>query len=267
MRGFLPFRRPRPARDGRGFTLVELLVVIAIVALLTAILLPGLQAAREMARSTLCLSNLRGIGSALQLYTNEHDERFPLAYHNEMAGMVRYSHAWDFTHVKDWSSGQERVQPGLLWQGEDLQQIQQCPSYEGGDNWLDDPYTGYNYNTSYLGYNELPRPPGEAPETARISDIGDPSRTAAVGDGEYGGGANKFMRAPWRDPPYDSFVGRSAGTQGYRHLQKTNVCWADGHASTWGEKFRQTHPDEQARIPADAPYGYLSADNSLYDLE
>jgi prepilin-type N-terminal cleavage/methylation domain-containing protein len=56
-----------------GFTLVELLVVIAIIAALLAVLLPTLSRAREASRSTMCLSNLRQLGLALQSYSNDHN--------------------------------------------------------------------------------------------------------------------------------------------------------------------------------------------------
>lgn len=263
----------RPAkRFGRhiastGFTLVELMVVVAILSLLVTILLPTLWRAREITRSTLCLTNLHGLGRALHTYTFENDGYYPLAYHTERVGRVRYNYAWDITHVMDWDTREETITAGTLWQGMKLFQIQQCPSYKGSANWMDDPFTGYNYNTSYLGYNERSHPAGAPPKTVTIYAVKYPGQTAAFGDGEYQSGTNKFMRAPWRDAPWDTFVGRSAGTQGYRHLGKTNVCWADGHATHWAEKHRQTHPDEMGRIPEDEPYGYLSADNSLYDLK
>ncbi|MFN7020241.1 MAG: type II secretion system protein [Phycisphaerales bacterium] len=61
----------------RGFTLIELLVVIAVVALLVGILLPALAAARESARTAKCLANVRSIGQAMAMYSDEHREVFP----------------------------------------------------------------------------------------------------------------------------------------------------------------------------------------------
>jgi prepilin-type N-terminal cleavage/methylation domain-containing protein len=61
----------------RGFTLIELLVVIAIIAILAAILFPVFAQAREKARQTACTSNLKQIGTAFYLYSQDYDECLP----------------------------------------------------------------------------------------------------------------------------------------------------------------------------------------------
>ena len=75
------FSSPRP-RNGQhvfsGFTLIELLVVIAIIAILAAILFPVFARARENARRTSCLSNMKQLGLGLTQYTQDYDEMLPL---------------------------------------------------------------------------------------------------------------------------------------------------------------------------------------------
>ncbi len=72
----LPKCSPPPKQ--RGFTLIELLVVIAIIAILAAILFPVFAQAREKARATSCISNMRQIGLAVRQYVDDNDSTWPI---------------------------------------------------------------------------------------------------------------------------------------------------------------------------------------------
>ena len=73
--GHFPAVRKDGGQIGNGsfFTLIELLVVIAIIAILAAMLMPALQQARERGRSAFCVSNLKTLGNALQMYGNDNN--------------------------------------------------------------------------------------------------------------------------------------------------------------------------------------------------
>jgi len=69
-------KNPKIPRN-TGFTLIELLVVVAIIAILAALLMPGLKNARDSAKRIKCVSNLRQIGMAAHLYANDNSGQWP----------------------------------------------------------------------------------------------------------------------------------------------------------------------------------------------
>ena len=247
----------RDLRQQSGFTLIELLVVIAIISLLVSIMMPSLGRAKELARQAVCLCNLRSMAVAAQMYTVECDGSFPIAKYTP-ANTSEYAFvSWDFRYRRDGTT-----EAGLLWATGTSRRIQQCPAFTGAANWAGDDYTGYNYNTSYIGHGQFE----SIFAPARTGDVHNPGQCVLFGDGEYGGGANKYMRAPLSSPGDAGFSMRYAGTQGYRHVGTTNVSFCDGHAVSPAEGYREIEPSYH-EINIAAGTGFLSPDNRMYDLE
>lgn len=124
-------------REACGFTLIELLVVIAIIAILAAILFPVFAQAREKARQTACLSNMRQMGMGVQMYAQDYDEDLPLAATATDTGFLNWHNLVD-PYVKN-------------------QQIWICPSANAPIRDIyGNPVCHYGYNAFYLNLNVDP---------------------------------------------------------------------------------------------------------------
>lgn len=122
-------------RSRRGFTLVELLVVIGVIAVLIAMLLPALTSARRQANVVKCLSNLRQIGLAFQVYEREYKGYWPVVIHHE--GNASYlfkpgtGDRWWMDFIAPYIVGKKAISTT-----EDLNQIRDsydrfaCPDYD-----------------------------------------------------------------------------------------------------------------------------------------
>jgi len=254
----------RASRRHHAFSLLEVLISIGVIALLIGLLLPALAHARGAGRSALCQSNLRQMTIAATLYAAQY-ERWPTALRFEAQPLFR-TIAWDW--VTDAGGG---VRPGAMWVfSSDPDRVMQCPVIpEPEEGSGGEPYTGYNYNTTFLG-GEAPFPlvgwdavrPGLRPHAVRR-----PQTTAIFGCGGRRNGTNKFMRAPGNSEGLALSTIYSGG-QFFGHVGgTTNVGWLDGHVSSPRAGRKGIHAtDALLNQFLDYPRsGFLSDDDTAYD--
>ena len=216
-----------------GFTLIELLVVIAIIAILAAILFPVFAKAREKARTTSCLSNLKQMSTACLMYTQDYDENY-----------------WNYYYVGPilWQSN---ISPYLK-----NTQVLICPSTANNTNGgLGDAMTQYSFNGFpgsytwngiFYGTGNL-NPPPDAAIASKVA----PAQTYLFGDG--------IWVDTWPSPTTEAFppAGWSASTGANtgmgricidRHLGGVNVAFCDGHVkwtayqNLWNYWYHDTGP-------------------------
>lgn len=227
--------RPVSTRNARlsAFTLIEILVVIAIIAILAAILFPVFGRARENARRTSCLSNLKQIGLGFMQYTQDYDENGPLT--TMTAGAM--------TPLSSWTTG---AQPYLK-----SVQLFRCPS-DASTRWSapvappsDPPYTTtYVLNAWFSA--------GKANGFANLSKVSEPARSVMLSErteittGVPGGDHYHpfFWDSPQEEPsPFMATLTWASGTTkelaSERHLGGFNNLYADGHAK-WN-RFEQLY--------------------------
>ncbi|MFP3903196.1 MAG: DUF1559 domain-containing protein [Armatimonadota bacterium] len=186
----------------RGFTLIELLVVIAIIAILAAILFPVFARAREKARQSSCLSNVKQIGLAYMQYAQDYDETY-CVWRNNMGtpkpntGDDVYWYQAIYPYVKN-------------------SQVYVCPSRA-------DRSVGYGQNCDHMGYGSS----GSTGAPVKLADVDYPAQTILFAENTS---ACFYCPHRWIDNPgsyqslYDNYV------QAAVHNEGGNIGFCDGHA-------------------------------------
>ena len=206
--------------------MIELLVVIAIIAILAAILFPVFARARENARRTSCLSNLKQIGLGFLQYTQDYDEAYPLT---TMTGMA-------MTPQSSWTTS---TQPYLK-----SVQIFRCPS-DSSARWNTAvlPPAAPPYTTSYIMNAWFSA--GKSDGYSNLAKVQEPSRAIVLSertdDTTALSTADHFHPFYWGNPSEESSMMMAAlvwdNTNNTtkelalkRHLDSFNSLYADGHA-------------------------------------
>ena len=190
-----------------GFTLIELLVVIAIIAILAAMLLPALTKAREKARESVCISNLKQWGLAVLMYVQDNDEYIPQAYNWQECWFSVLEHLGYIKGLKYFPSKRGGI--GI------------CPTNQR--YYVQTPWINYACNNNMFTIET--EKPVKYSRLGRQSKYG-PDRKWAIID------------APPRDewaPTGERCAYRLGGggeiREGYYHNNGINVLFFDGHAS------------------------------------
>lgn len=224
----------------KAFTLVELLVVIGIIAILISILLPTLGRARESAKRTACLSNVRELGNAFRLYASQNKDVMPIGCVGGSTNLATVEK--QFSYVVNWnnSGGTKVVQMGCIALAGFAKspKTYYCPSEES------DPIFMYDTPTNAWPFDKNPIDPHLTTPGLGHTRFGYNTRPMAVWDvsaaipvpylfkcKDYASGTYGFPRqAKMKNKAVvaDTVIGRQSVLT--RHKTGVNVLYANGSA-------------------------------------
>jgi prepilin-type N-terminal cleavage/methylation domain-containing protein/prepilin-type processing-associated H-X9-DG protein len=203
--------RKKKSNSG-GFTLIELLVVVAIIAILAAMLLPALSQARDRARASVCMNNLKQLGVATMMYTQDWDGYLPFG---SFSGNIYVLNPY----VGDTST------PADTFAYANPKKVYLCPSARNKNynNYALNIYVNVNYKIASSPYSLARTKP------LRIGRVKYPSLKIFAGDASPG---RTYMTA-------------ATGYAEYRHNKGMNNVFLDGSARWYTESYLKYNSDYQ----------------------
>ncbi|MCG3125388.1 MAG: hypothetical protein CHACPFDD_00207 [Phycisphaerae bacterium] len=251
----------RPRQHREAFTLIELLVVVAIIALLVGLLMPALNGARQQARASTCLSNLRNVGQGLVMYTMAHGDvlvpgRLPEVdncnWQATIVGGLKYRPTFlamaslaigvaPFEDPMDCKNKTDRFgEPGN----------KQNYSYgvyvcTAVPTWTDERNGSYGYNYQFLGNSRLDSSSAFKNWPVNITKIRHPGDTVAVGDSMGTAASHK----PSDRQDYinnDSSNPARFGNEGF-NLDPPHIASSNGEAAGYPDERTAVDPRHRGR--------------------
>ncbi|MGO8672864.1 MAG: type II secretion system protein [Capsulimonadaceae bacterium] len=206
-------------RTADGFTLIELLVVIAIISTLAAIMFPVFASAQEKARATDCVSNMRQVGMAVQVYLQDNDDR------------LFFRSNWKYSRSGSTVIPSSQANP-LRWWNQIMPYLHSdnvflCPS-DNAPTLSDDANGVLDVRRSYIAV--------AAAESLTASQVADPAETIVITE-KWGKDYTGTRTDSWIEPFNGDFTPDHTNpsrmfTAGNRHLGLLSASFFDGHAVT-----------------------------------
>lgn len=229
----------------KGFTLIELLVVIAIIALLAAILFPVFGSARAKSRQSTCQSNLKQLGIAMNMYTQDFDENFMSYGVNSLGAEISWGkYYWPFQlkpYITGFPTNFDKPRSNIFVCPSDPGQKPQYLSDDRATQVLPEPATSW-------GLSETTDPEGDVALAYWCSY----SINEHMTDRETSKG--KPNLAAWADPSrtYMLLEARDSEIEGdeldellFEHSTGTNILYMDGHVKWLKAVYKNNDPTDK----------------------
>jgi prepilin-type N-terminal cleavage/methylation domain-containing protein len=233
------YMKPIPDKSRNGFTLIELLVVIAIIAIIASILFPVFARARENARRTSCLSNLKQIGLGMMQYTQDYDEYYPLAWLGAPGGgpwplpadMRKTNYYLNAASV--FTDGTKVTWMDIIYPYTKSIAVYECPS----KNSTSIRVPSYSYNSAISNWHVTKYYGATGRFPISVSAVVRSSEVIMISDG------NTQWSVDYGPSNYKTWPDSNTSDEKTRvklHLEGDNFIFADGHAKWMATKAVQS---------------------------